>query len=81
MKPCLCGHAQTDHRNYGTCAGDAPGTNTTCPCARYRKRKDDLRTRLVMAALYGLRKGDPVLNIGVGEREIRLRWGVDDDDE
>jgi hypothetical protein len=35
---------------------------------------DDLRTRLVHAAIESLVEDDPVLVIGVGERELKLGW-------
>lgn len=36
-----------------------------------------LRERLIIAALYGLQKHDPVITIGVGENEIRITWNPD----
>ena len=35
---------------------------------------DDLRTRLVHAAVESLVEGDPVLVIGVGENELKIGW-------
>ncbi len=35
---------------------------------------DQLRDRLVLAAVNALTDGDPLLMIGVGDNEIRLGW-------
>lgn len=35
---------------------------------------DDLRSKLILAALTTLKRGDPVITIAIGDRQITITW-------